>query len=757
MANLPSEKTNNPIGSTAPVDLEFNSALLDCVVNGDSPVQDRLGRTIDPIRRLANGLILPAVQYGIGQIVPSGQVDPPNNRYSVNQVFQYQGRAIRFIGTNSQLPYDLTQTFEPGVWGEASVNIFKIRSPANFSTTDGQTRITPLDGNSNEYFITDAEIYIDGSRQVQDVNFQITQNNHLDLIGFAFDGTERVEWVINSFVEVNSLIPVGTESVTVPTFADIALLNTDNYPGISRIYTRGYDSGVVGGAEFIRDDSATDFQGYAATTANGQTWRQVNKDEIYSDSIGADPTNTDDSAGSIELLNALAAASGNISRGVIQTGHYKINGTAVNIRATQGYSIGGMSYMSLLDASDATTEFNIIEEPSGSDPVEGLIISDIRARGSNVGNSYIANLSKWRNASNLSNFRFGEGAAGAWGVNGIRHNATWYASVENGLIRNLSGIGAHWESTSATDGVNGIRYSSVFFNGNSQNILTEASTASRNGVALFDGCTFERSKLLSNHHIRHYAVKYNGCYLEGNGQEITSGASDIQADRSDVVLDTCLIRGYSSAPSDSPLMDTSDAGVIHVKDGTAIATGGRPLFGDNAQYTLGYYNAIDHTRAYRDRYSPTHLGGAPFQLVKDFVPMSTARQTSMALSGTLTSFTGLRVIQTVDFATAAANEAFGFEVVVQDAFRGSEVRYGRQKWAVAVRKQDTSFFFDEIEVYNLSGADNAHAVVSFLYSGSQVSIRVDTANSGTSPELISWIVEPILAQLNDRFVIGAGF
>lgn len=480
--------------------------------------------------------------------------------------------------------------------------------------------------------------------------------------------------------------------------------------------------------------------------------------QIYNLPQEAPRDGTGDASPQLLAATDASATSDLIAKTIIPDGEYELDGPAMQIAAGQGYLVEGNSYKTILDASSSANEFDVI---SGAASVnEGVHIGHLRIRGSNVGNSYAVNWQRCRNAAHLHDFRIGEGGPG-WGVNGVYQSESWYNSMSNALIRNLTGTGIRIEATDAVNTVNGVSYRSVFFNGNQRNVHATASAASRNTVANWSGCTFEKSKSTSNEHDYAYSVLYNACYLEGNGSEISDDTpSDIYANRSTVILNSCFLSMLSvadGASATSPGIKTANGGIVHIKDGCSIRISGRDLFSSDAQYTIGFYDPIDHTPIYANRYTGNHLAGQPIQLVKSLIHISEARQTAIPLCGTLTNYTGLRILNTVDFSTTASNEAFGLKVLVQDAFRGGEVRGGTQEWQISCRKEGASYFHSQTEIFNDSIANNAHSVVSFLESGSQVSIRLNTPNSGSSPALFSWMLHDAMAQLNSRFSYGAGF
>lgn len=171
-------------------------------------------RTITGIQNLADQALvtlsnslptkIPTVDYGSGFIV-SEPVNP--NEYPVNQGVLYSSggetAVYRFTGSESDLPYDLSQPFDESKWIDANVVqsfVVKSSDALDFTVSNGQSLFGPfLDSQGETIELLGVTAIIGGSTMAPGYGFTIVNNRtQVQLIDIPITSDTSVMFEINT-------------------------------------------------------------------------------------------------------------------------------------------------------------------------------------------------------------------------------------------------------------------------------------------------------------------------------------------------------------------------------------------------------------------------------------------------------------------------------------------------------------------------------------------------------------------------------
>lgn len=146
---------------------------------------------------------IPTVQYGSGWIV---DLPSSSDEYPINQGVRYseggESAIYRFAGGVSELPYDLSQPFDPSKWVDAnivtSVDTFVVLA------TEGQFIFGPFYIESQQTELNTVNVYVEGKKQVeynnsnQEGSYTVTSDGRVQLVGWTAEEDQIFEFEVNS-------------------------------------------------------------------------------------------------------------------------------------------------------------------------------------------------------------------------------------------------------------------------------------------------------------------------------------------------------------------------------------------------------------------------------------------------------------------------------------------------------------------------------------------------------------------------------
>lgn len=626
-------------------------------------------------------------------------------------------------------------------------------------------RLEPKDSQGNNYNILgNVSLEINGVPQYStgtEPNFTVTDSKFIDLIGFEFRATNKINLKFNAYQYSEGDKNTDITSVVLSDLSSIASFDSSIYLNLKKITTLQHTSNGIGGASYIKVSSGTpDAFGFVVQDASSQLWMIDTKTTgvLFFEQLGA----LDKDLGGSDIGPAVQKAM------QVQS----VSGCALNHEASgeflfetsAGPMMGGENSTKIeinkpsviWNGYSSSEVFIMLEAPTSA--AEGLRVSGLTLipslqkaatvpnprldpEGYKNATSWGVDWSRCRNGSHLSRIRFVAGG------NGIALTDCFYSSMSDIDLRGIEsdGVGLLEYALTNSTQVNGMNHRNIKLHNGENNLLCVCADGVAVDANVYDNVYLENSSGVAGYFKGWKGTTLIAPYLENNAPIVASnGTTDLFAVDSSITIIGGLINSPQSGAADTFAVAHEGEGFIKLDGGIRLRKGNRTTFA-RGNIIWGNCEGMDFTiPGSRSQLSSMRAGNE--QLIEAKRDTKYDSQTTIPLAMSLDGDDQLRVLWLVDLNTTQFRESWMFDVDITSTRHGA-TNQGCVTLRCTVKKEGAAYTLNTAVYGEVKNLASSFGTYSADISSGEVLIRFSPSTNTADTRAV---LKPILCGSNFR-------